>query len=263
MTQVIIIGAGIFGSVLARALSQYVDVDVTMVDSGEPLAASKAAGCVIKREWAKGLSDDEFKQALHDLKYLYEGGVVEHGNGFYTIDPRVICCEPFINDRIVSVDPESGVAYSEIMRKYEGILYVAAGYHTTRLIPGLNMKGGMGSALICEGEVEGVRVDSYLPYKQNVWFTRQDGKVWFGDGTAIKHANYRPHHTTATAQRAEAQGLSVIETLHGVRPYLNQEPGKPGFYRKLSDKCVVATGGAKIGSQLAPLFAARFIREMI
>lgn len=258
----IIVGAGLFGSMTARALRAD-GHHVTVVDDRDT-SCSKASGCLIKPSWLLGMT-----QAKRDMGMIH---LMNHyGHAMREVDltvniamrrpitvhhlpPEAVLLndDEVTSDAVYRIEPD-GRVYGDINGRLEGIVIVCAGVGTPKLLPQVHVKGLMGVSLVFPDQQCQPSLKVWAPYKQAVCVNGPRG-VWFGNGTAIKPENWSPEYI----KRAEEQARDFfgLEGYHevqvGVRPYV---PGQNGLLHQISDKLWVNTGGAKSGAVLAAAHA--------
>src|SRR4051812_13833019 len=112
--KVVIVGAGLFGSI-AASLARRRGHEVTLIDNKEPMAASKASGCVIAPSWIASLPKDEIIRGQKVLTYLYTVHDVEFKTNLLKtfkaqrIDPNEIILDPDVIGKVDRVNGEGVV----------------------------------------------------------------------------------------------------------------------------------------------------------
>lgn len=267
MKDVIIIGAGLFGSIAAR-LADRKGHDVTVLDCGEPWAASKASGCVLAPSWVSSLTSEQVTTAGEVLAglapvepLLFKTNMLKSFKA-NRIDPRKILVKPDLTERVVSVG--DGVVQLEGGHKLKGIVLVAAGIASSSLVEMPKVKGLWGASLTFKTQITDPRIHVYAPYRQAVAFNMDAKTVWMGDGTALVEktwAKSSEEYLYATVSRAEKlfKLRDPVKIAAGARPYV--EGHKAGYFARVHPKTWVSTGGAKNGTVLAAYQAAQFILE--
>lgn len=268
----VVIGGGLFGSIIAAALSTRLD-RVMIIDDARPGRGSLPAACLMKPSWFSGLGQDIWVPALRLLEELYGVHNLEFSlAGFKSI---VHWCDPAAvltgGDRLLGTvtrlwdNPAHWSIGLQSGRVIEANrVVVATGHWAEELVP---VDGGIkplsGAAFLWPRQ----RIErpfirpGWAPYKQIVAFNRGDG-LWCGDGTAILKHNWTAEREGQSLRRcADAVGMSPSRatTLWGVRPYSKV---KPCYLANPQDDLWVATGGAKNGT-LAAGWAAHMIRESL
>ena len=280
MTRLLIVGAGLFGS-LAAAYARRQGREVVVFDPGLPGAASPAAAGLFCEAWVGRKHVAVYAAAAAVLESLYPVRDIDFersDGGRQTIrfvSPAAILEPAPIRETVTAVG--DGWLTTESGR-YEGIVYVAAGIWSRRFAPDLDVVGKAGAAFrfagecparLCVDERRGLsppetRSDSTFPVgikptarQSALAFVREAGATYFNDGTA--EIDYAAEHERRSLERAQTLGLTVpIERLWGIRPYT---PGGPVF-RRLGDRLWLATGGRKLGTLFGAVFARRLLQEM-
>jgi glycine/D-amino acid oxidase-like deaminating enzyme len=269
--NIIIVGAGLFGSIAAKLAREH-GHDVTVVDSREPWAASKASGCVIAPSWLNSLSREQIDAGMGVLNDLYTVHDVEFQTNALAkfkakrVAPSDILKDADVHDTVVEVrDGLVKLASGDVLR---GKVLVAAGIgtagHLIKAMPA--MRGLWGASMRFKGVIDQPRIHVYAPYKQAVAFQLSRSEVWMGDGTALVDKTWRESREGRidnTARRgASLFGLSLerVKFNEGARPYV--EGHKAGFFVRVTPNVWVSTGGAKNGTLLAAANAAQFLKEL-
>jgi glycine/D-amino acid oxidase-like deaminating enzyme len=270
-TGVLVIGTGLFGRIIGKALERQGHV-VTYIDSGKEGAGSKPAACLMKPSWFSSLGKDVYDPALALLDDLY--GVQElkfkvgpaKVGGIMWIPPREIL-QPGedITGEVETVTPDLALLKGGGVIKFN-LCIIAAGVWSSALanVPGL--KGQAGAAFTWEtppGFEFTPFVRPWAPYRQLVAFMRDERELWVGDGTAIKSENWTREREIVSMHRcADAISLKSMpsKTLFGIRPYVPK--AKPAFLDRPSRNVWVATGGAKNGTLAAGWCAWKIARTM-
>lgn len=267
---VIVVGAGLFGSIaatLARA-NGYV---VTVVDCFKDYGASKAAGCVLAPSWLSSLTRRQIDIAMGVLTDLYPVHELEFITNipFKTfkakrVTPSDVLVLPDLTDEVISVGDGRVTMAKQTLR---GAVLVAAGVGSSALVNMPFVRALYGASVQFYGyTLTYPRLAVYAPYRQALAFNLANGKIWMGDGTALIEATWRKEQAereAATVARGEKLfGLKGSrEVFSGARPYV--EGFKAGYFAQVSPRTWVSTGGAKNGTVLAAYQAQKFIEALI
>lgn len=261
MHDVIVVGAGLFGSVIAASLRGQ-GMDVVVIDDARVGAGSKPAACLMKSGWFAGLGKEIYEPALRELDILY--GVKDLnfriGPGHATVHwvaPSSILIGADHDARVDSLTPINGgweVMTSWILDRhplYARRVVLATGVWANELSPiAVDVKGQAGMAFLYpEERIDEPFISPWAPYRQLVAFNRGDG-LWVGDGTSIKHENWSSEHAKVCEERARkyVPVTSKPTRLFGIRPYAKE---KPCILREQMPGLWVASGGAKNGTLAA------------
>lgn len=261
MTDAIVIGAGLFGSVIAAQLRSQ-GRSVTIIDNQEPAAGSRPAACLMKPSWFSSMGADVTRPSLELLDRLYGVHDIKFSVGkvapvtVHWCNPAKILSEKFVNGTVYSIvndnvyyRPAGGSGLCEISAP---LIVVAAGIWSTTLVPiegGLKGQAGM-ALLFTEQAVDKPFIQPWAPYRQLVAFNRGDG-LWVGDGSAINHENWTKQREQDILYRCQKATANVghpekgMKKLFGIRPYTKE---KPCYLKELYSGLWVATGGAKNGT---------------
>jgi glycine/D-amino acid oxidase-like deaminating enzyme len=135
--NVIIVGAGLFGSIAAR-LARDRGHQVTLIDNGEEHAASKASGCVLAPSWLGSLSDKQRKRGMEVLRRLYTVHDVEFQTNVLAkfkaarVDPIEVLLQPDIVGTVMTV--ANGKVTMRDGCTEKGTVLVAAGIWSGSLV---------------------------------------------------------------------------------------------------------------------------------
>jgi glycine/D-amino acid oxidase-like deaminating enzyme len=258
MRTLYIVGGGLFGS-QAAAYARRKGIEAVVFDAGLEGAASPAAAGLFQEAWAGRKLRDHFDRALPVLDELYGIRQVEltHDDGrletFHFVPPSAILERAPLHAHVSAI----GDGWVEADgKRYEGLVYVAAGVWCDTFCPGLGVYGKAGSSFVFDGERPG-RIRPYAHGRQAIAFSRDPGLTHFSDGTAER--DFTAAHDRQALERAAALGLTdpPLERLWGRRPYT---PGGP-IFRQLASRTWLATGGRKMGTILGASYAKRLIEE--
>ena len=267
----IVVGAGLFGQVIAKHLRS-LGVEVMMIDSGAPNPGSKPSASLMKPSWFAGMGAKYTDPALELLDRHY--GVQDldfmvgplKTSGVKWCDPRMITAPDPLRFRATSVCPGRVVVGPDIILEAK-LIIVAAGVWTAQLLPVPGLEGKMGSAcLFPNRQIPEPFIRPWAPYKQLVAFNMGE-HVWVGDGSAIKPDNWTSERQAKTIERCvgavnlERSGMSVLT---GNRPYVPKKnlDGRPCYLEEREPGLWIATGGAKNGT-IAAGWCAHAIGEAI
>jgi glycine/D-amino acid oxidase-like deaminating enzyme len=257
MSTLLIVGAGLFGS-LAAAYARSKGIEALVFDACLEGAASPAAAGLFKEDWARKKWQPHYLYALSLLERLYEVRQVSLARddggreSLLCVPPSAILEPAPIRRHVTSV----GDGWLEAdCQRHEGWVYVAAGVWCGSFLPQLEVYGRAGSSFLFPGEHEG-RIRQTVDGRQAIAFVRAAGTTYFSDGTAER--THTPEHDRRSLERAAEMGLTgPIERLWGNRPYV------PGglLFAKLAPRTWLATGGRKMGTILGASCARRLVEE--
>jgi glycine/D-amino acid oxidase-like deaminating enzyme len=263
-----VVGAGLFGSIVAQRLRMGGIHKVVVFDDHRPMRGSAPAACLIKPGWVSSMSKEDLTNSLDLLDNLYGVQDIEFVvNGLvkaivHWVDPRKILREPDIKGKVTGIFREHGkinLQVNQFIKPGEQFptmfgpfdrVVLCCGSWARELI-GQSMPpvvGQVGQASSYLGQVEQPTIDVWAPYKQLVRFNRTENEVWVGDGAAIKHENWGQKHILANIERCDriSDHLPVLRRQTGIRPYIKD--AKPCYLESPTDGLWVLTGGAKNGT---------------
>jgi len=285
MYDTIVVGSGIFGSVIAAHLraggQRVIVVGDDRQDSG-----SRPAGCVMKPSWISSLSRDDYSLGLKLLDDLYGVRTIQ-----FELRPKLTTVEAqhvnpqailrgctahpdFAEATVVSVDAKPGdlVAAVYRMRGVDAFglltarrLVVAAGIWTGELCPWVQTKAQYGWSFRGPPVREPV-ISLWAPYRQVVAFNMDDGRSWSGDGSSLKlesathERQQKALHRCVVAMQHDPLARGTYEVARGARPYA-ETGGRPCLISRRGSVWAV-TGGAKNGTIAAAWAALELEREM-
>lgn len=156
-TDVIVVGAGLFGSIAAKALAQAGN-NVLAVDDARPGAGSLPAACLMKPSWFSSMGKDKFEPSLELLDRIY--GVKDISFKVGLLRATVHWCDPaqILGDEEVPVYREKVTALTRTSSGWEVSLegreaalearsvVVAAGVWTSELVRSQALGGLVGRA---------------------------------------------------------------------------------------------------------------------
>ncbi len=269
MYDVIVIGAGLFGSVIAAAFRKQ-GRKVLVIDDAKPNNGSKPAACLMKPGWFAALGREIYEPSLKLLDTLY--GVQDLK--FKTAIGSVVVhwCNPFsilqganVVSTVRKITTYRGNWQVDVSGQIEigKCVVVAAGIWSVALVPvDRGLVGQAGMACLWPNErIEQPFVKVWAPYKQISAFNRGDG-LWVGDSNSIRMDKWSSIYARATEQRcSKAAGMVTAPTqLFGVRPYSKM---KPCYLKETRPGLWVATGGAKNGTLAAGWCASELVRRVV
>lgn len=266
MKPIYIVGGGMFGCVLKDFLA-IAGVESTIIDMGKKHSGTSASGNITKPSWVTGLGDDA-KRAYEDLDQVYGldkfSPEVALGK---TIDLYYVPRWRFLQRTDIpamAVEVGDGYVKTEIMGEgksqlLEGTIVVCAGVWCDELVemPPIDRMMGI-SAIYYEPKGFKPQFKVWAPYKQAISYA-EGNHVWYGDGTAIKQANWdTAKRTHEFLVRAEKYGLTnPMGMSMGLRPYVKGH--KNGYLAQVHKNTWVNTGGGKNGIVLAAVQARKFM----
>jgi glycine/D-amino acid oxidase-like deaminating enzyme len=260
MSQVIIVGAGLFGS-MAATLARRAGHQVTVIDCTKPLAASKCAAGLMKRTWMSGLDPAQVKGGYAVLHQLYGVAALAFSAcprpvELEWVNPRAVLLKPDLQGEVTAVGDGAVWVGSKVLR---GKVLVAAGAYSERLVRMPKTRWLIGPSLHFAGKAE-PQYHVYAPYRQAMAFNIGLKEIWAGDGCAVLHWDEGKRIAQLRQRAKEFFGLrGDREVRIGARPYVE---GYKGYFARAHSNTWVSTGGAKNGTILAAYQAQRFVDEL-
>jgi hypothetical protein len=281
MRRVIVVGAGLFGSI-AAAYARRRGFAVDVIDRREETAGSRAAACLMKPGWMSGLPKQDVANGLALLDELYglqsvdfklKLSVLEKRESIHWVHPskmllpNIVTIDANVKDLkhySDSVEVVTEVGNTTVLRSADFVLLAcgAWGNELFRDMPPIRSLVGMSYKY--RGQLKDNIIQAWAPYKQTVAFNISDDVVWAGDGQAILKQNWKLKHIADSRERC-ADALAhntevghiprVFEQTFGERPYIK---GYSGFFAQ-HGRVFVSNGGAKNGTIIAAIQAKRFV----
>lgn len=267
-----IVGAGLFGCIIAKTLQEKADCKVTLFDCKKEYAASLASGMLIKPSWVSSLGKEIIDPSLDLLQQLYgitslpfKVGPVE--TRAYQVDKSsVIKDESLIIEHQEVTDVSPTRIYTKFDRYSFNHIIVAAGIWCKKFVDLPKLVGKVGISFEFNGQVKNNFIKPWAPFKQVVAYNVPGAgfprRVWAGDGSAILEKNWDTDREIECWKRVtKALGFKIVnDGIVGVRPYYPDV--KPCYLSPEKDDLIVVTGGAKNGT-LAAAWAANQILQRI
>lgn len=268
--EVAIIGAGLFGCIIGRALRQR-GMDVRIFDNDQKEAGSKPAACLMKPGWFSSLGREVYTPALALLEGLYEVKQLKFAMALahvpvWWVSPKQVLAEPHEAGTIKGVTPWRGGWELDVVGGdsiLASTVIVAAGIWTGQLVPSIQQQAQAGVAFLWSDRnlLKEPFIKPWAPYKQIVGFDRGDG-TWVSDGSAILRKNWTPDRDALCLARCSATvsgARQPPQRLFGIRPYYKE---KPCCFSEVSPGLWAATGGAKNGT-LAAAWCAHMLQQTL
>lgn len=267
--DVAVIGAGLFGSIAARALAD-AGRSVTVFDDAQPEAGSLPAACLMRPSWLTSMGKPVVDASLELLDRLYGVQTLRFVTKpklasvlVYWVPPSSILKASFVRKHKVTRLSKRGKGWALHFRSGSEVeaqtVVVAAGIWTSLLVPEVQQKGLAGMAFLWpQGKIDQPFIRLWAPYKQVVAFNRGDG-LWIGDGSAVLRQNWTEAHAEKSLVRCASKLEIPPKRLFGIRPYHER---KPCFVEQVKPNLWVATGGAKNGTLAAGWCAHEIVSKM-
>lgn len=265
MKDVIVVGAGIIGTTVAKALREQQHLDVLLLDDNRPMGGSRASEGHLKPSWF-GMKPAQYEpamQVLSDTWSMIEEQYEVRPDGaettVYRVNMDVVTKYPYTPGRVTNIGHlnnyptvtyfADGIKYAERCR----LLVVAAGCWVPELLPQYKVKGKRGVSFRFKHTIQRGYIEAWAPYKQLVAHQQGPLDVWIGDGTAILAKNWTPERTQECLRRcSESLGVragTTVRAFHGIRPYAPPlADGEPCLFERLGPRAWVATGAGKSGT---------------
>jgi hypothetical protein len=275
MLDLIVVGAGIFGSILT-AEARRRGMTVLQVDAEYPGSGSKAAACLMKPSWFSGMHRTQTDAALQLLDELYGVediqfsllGMKALNATVHWVNPRAVLSHDYTVMQVDTVG-DGWVEDDRKDRYHARAVIVAAGIWCKDLVQE-PVRGLCGWAFKAQRRIDPF-IKPWAPYRQIVGFNIDTEWCWVGDGTALKYGSCTMQAYVKSAKRcAEAAGLDLradeFSDIFGQRPYMDKAlfDGEPCLFQqsRVGKNTWVATGGAKNGTIAAAWAATKLGRVL-
>lgn len=285
MHDVLIVGGGLFGCIIAKKLAVE-GMNVCVIDDGRPLSGSQAAACLMKPGWASAMTSPEYDTAIDLLEGLF-GPVTEvrlrarptqKQIPVSWLNPRTILHQDgnveWVRGRVLEVTADNHVKTdcADGGRRHDWARHVilCTGAWVKELVPELSAivtpKGGY--AFTWVGQIADPFLQVWAPYRQIIGFNRGPGEVWCGDGSALIEKTFTScgsmHKSMERCVAALGDAVRPEDgpkILAGYRPYFSGVKA-PALVRTLRNGLHVATGGGKNGTLGAAWSAKQFVEKL-
>ena len=265
--RLIVVGGGLLGSV-AAALAREFGREVTVIDSAEPEAGSPAAAGLVHEPWLPKAVPD-YQAGLETIDRLYgwkklsfravslSGPPTKAVSEYRLLSPSTVLCPDPVRETVREV--RDGLVLTD-RGEHRGLVYVAAGAWTPRLVACPPVSPRAGLAMFYPGETEPLMAYySGFHYERGYLFTREPGVTYFCDGAAVRAEAWSAKHAERATARASLLGLGrPAGARKGLRPFCAAGP----WFGRVAPKVWAATGAAKYGTVTAGAFAARLLRQL-
>ena len=264
-----IIGAGLCGSMVAKEFDNK-GIPYRVFESNEQFASSKISENLFSPTWLKGT-----EYLDESIKWLSSNYPVEvkkfktnkSTQNVFHIPINKILVSNYIFKKVSRVTDTGLYCGSEF---YEGVNIVCAGFFCKELLNVGPLGSLSGHGLLFEPNENNLELEElmrhYRPFTHEKIINWFDGRVWYGDSTAIIHSQYIKHqkkYIENTLKRAKAIGLRGKYNIYfGARPFVNTDLKKFGLYRKISNNNYVLTGGWKDGLVIYPSLVSKLMTDL-
>lgn len=273
----IVVGAGKFGCVIAKALEQ-IGQSVLVLDDRRPMSGSRPSGGLMKPSWMTFLDKKQIQQNLELLNTLF--GVDDISLKVWPTGLSTTCHHipvfkvlawPVVEQKVIGIKP--GVVTTEQGSWEAKNIVVTAGVWTNDLLPDVakipGLYGKRGVSFLFDGHIEGF-IRPWAPYKQIVAHKHSDSQFWAGDGTALLPESWTDERQQATEKRVcGAVGRRIQEAVlqHGIRPFVDGVTNKePCYYKHHSfqgKNIFVVAGGGKNGMIASAWAASNVLKTLV
>jgi hypothetical protein len=292
MYDVIIIGSGLFGCVTATYLKKKGYSNILIVDNQESMSASKCAVGLWKSSWLKKIQK-EASISIPLLDELYGIETVKLQNtknnqpeNFYYINvqKKILNTCIFLKDIVQKIE-KLGVQTKNHGFQKGKIIFICAGVWTDEILtasgyaPRGNIEKQWGVTLFGKGKISSASgssgaINTWAPYKQNIFLKLNSSNFMFCDGTKIKNPKSEQDvriisslertfvHLEEIFRISQKKSVNKkkVKVCQGFRPYLSPSTKKMELIKKHDANVYSAVGGGKNGLILSGFVASRFLR---
>lgn len=274
-TDLIIIGGGLVGSMIAKLATKN-ELSYVIIDSSEPLAASKCSFGLFKEGWINESIQPFYKKGLILLESVCDGiqpvemfdMKKEKFVPMKWVDCSKILNEKVIKDRVKSVGNKVVFLESGDIIECDKAIIIAAGAYTNEILNASSLKSRpidkyWGATMDVSLSIDENRIFEWAPYRQCMLLKNDKGGFMFGNGTAVKNPKLddvrvknaserlQQHLNLVTGVNVSNDNISAVN--EGNRPYLPK--GTYDYVVQHSRNVFSVTGGAKNSTILAPYMA--------
>lgn len=278
--DLIVVGTGLFGSVLGR-YAQQKGLSVLWVDNQDERAASPASAGLFKPSWLSALSGAEQKIGMDVLSSMADIRNV-------TLRMKPLGVPVYLQQvsperlQVSQASKTQQVRYATVQAVRPGVvtlntheelearfIVVAAGVGCNDIVgTRVNVTAKVGVSYLWEKRLkfDDNRMQVWAPYKQTLVFDRGDGLMWGGDGTALKPESMTSERLAACAKRVgelaewtHGPKTPVVHQVVGHRPFVDGYKG--GLCYLVAQDVWTVTGGGKIGTVAAGTLAHQWAQE--
>jgi hypothetical protein len=264
-----IIGAGLAGSMVAKEL-QNNSIKFKIFDSNEVYSSSKISENLFSPTWLKGSSYLDESIKFLNKNYKVQKKVFKTAKSYQEvlhIPVNNILWKDVINEKVDKIS-NNGVYFGGKLSK--GINIICAGYYTKDFVKIKDFNALSGHGLLFEPNDNNLNIEEtmrhYRPYTHEKIIKWYDGRIWYGDSTAIIHETYvknKNQYIKNTLERAKKIGLKgKYNIFFGSRPFINNVNKKLGVYKKINDNTFVITGGWKDGLVIYPNLVMNLMKDL-
>lgn len=289
-TSVVIIGAGLFGSMISKYLKSR-GIDCLIVDRNDIMNASKCSSGIFRPGWA-GKIQPEVSVSLPIIEKFVSivplpifDGDKEIQTTIDFIDCNLILNEEFLAGDVVRCTKDK-TAIRSVIVDVEGVeveiecdhLVVAAGSYTNTLLAKLGiptvfqLDSYWGAVVHTSDLPKRNYIQTWAPYKQMYGLTLERGGKnvgYFTMGTAVKNPPVGGDNRTLAGggklvqyAAAACHMKQIIEIPEGLRPFFAEKGGEVDFVNNHGLNVISATGGAKNSTLLCGYAAKRVFEEI-
>lgn len=264
-----IIGAGLCGSMVAKEL-QNSGIKFRIFDSKEEFASSKISENLFSPTWLKNTAYLNESIKFLNKYYQVQNKLLKTGKSYQEvlhIPIDKILWDDIIQEKVSKIT-RSGLYANN--KYYNGINVICAGYYTQNFIKIKDFNALTGHGLLFEPNDNNLRLEEtmrhYRPFTHEKILKWHDGRVWYGDSTAIMHERYikgKNNFIENTIQRAKKIGFKgKYQIYFGARPFVNNSTKKFGYYKKVDENTFVITGGWKDGLVIYPYLINKLMLDL-
>jgi hypothetical protein len=256
--RVCVVGAGLFGSVIATALRAQGHA-VTVVGDQRSGRGSLPAACLMRPQWAGKMPPAAYAAAIAFLRRFYTVQDLEFDAAGLTVKVQ------HINPREILIPPDDSTTLQgwmllDLQKQFDRVVLATGSFIYGSAWEGVEKRGGW--AYLFPGQLQRPFIRVWAPYKQIVAFNIAPDRIWVGDGTSLVPGSMTDVRERQSALRcAAAIGRSHADTaIMGYRPYVRGLK-EPALLRQVRDRTWLATGGAKNGTLGAAWAAEKLCEE--
>ena len=257
-----IIGAGLAGSMLAKDFDNKC-IEYRLFDARLPFAASIISENLFSDTWLKDVP--YIKKSLDFIHDNYEVESREF-NGknvckkIHHLPIPNVLKKDYINERVIEVNLEGAKTENNY---YKGINIICAGFLAKKLFNLPNLDALSGHGFFFKSNNKKDYINTYRLYTHEKIMRWHNDYMWYGDSTAIRHANYikkQKHYINASLQRLKNNGINTYDKIvFGSRP-MNVRNPREGMLLKVNKNNIIMNGGWKDGLVIYPYLISKIYK---
>lgn len=270
--RIIVIGAGIAGSIAARLLSR-AGHEVHIFDDLDEQSASQASSNLYIAHWLQKFMHAEAKRGVEVLEEVYAGQIDQpfaQGMGYamkvnHIAQRHVI--EPVFSNAMVNHVSDEGVTAEDGESYPADKVVVCTGWRASELVGDLEVYVKVGHCYLFEGKLEPgqSRLAIISPYKHEKLYQFDENRIYYADSVAVHLDTYEKNKSelqekTLARARKHVGNLPIADMRIGYRPFVKGHDF--GWLKQHSQNVWSINGGGKNGLAAYAYLADKLVKEL-